>query len=667
MLVILTFNQFINSLSGIEYFTNLTYLDCAINQLTNLNISGLINLGYLDCGNNQLTNLNLNGLNLSTLFCGHNQLTSLDFSGMSNIYNLACDANQLTSLDLSTFTNSLVHLSCAKNQLTSLDVGDLTKLETFWASLNQFTSLDFSNNKKLVILNCADNNLETLFIKNGIVETTLYILNNPNLIYICADDNQLTDVQNKINESGYVNCNVNSYCTFTPGGTFYVLNGQTKLDANSNGCDVLDNSFANMKFTISNGTSSGRFVSNTTGSYSMPLQAGTYTIMSDLENPNYFIVSPPSVNVTFPTQASPFTQNFCVRANGVHPDLEVTILPLQAARPGFDAIYKLIYKNKGNTTQSGTVNLAFNDAVLDLVSANPVATTQTVNNLSWDFSNLLPFEIREITLILNINSSTETPAINSGDVLNYTANISSVATDNLPADNTFAFPQTVVNSFDPNDKTCLEGTKIAPEKVGEYVHYMIRFENNGTANAQNILVKDIIDIDKFYINSLVPVKGSHSFTTNIKGNKVEFIFENINLPFDDANNDGYVVFKIKTKSTLVLGNTFSNLASIYFDYNFPIVTNTATTTIAVLSVQDFVFSNYFSVYPNPVTNVLNISAKESIEVSSINIYNTLGQLVLVIPNAQNTKTVDVSALTIGNYFIKINSDKGTSNTKFIKK
>ncbi len=58
-------------------------------------------------------------------------------------------------------------------------------------------------------------------------------------------------------------------------------------------------------------------------------------------------------------------------------------------------------------------------------------------------------------------------------------------------------------------------------------------------------------------------------------NKVEFIFENINLPFDDANNDGFVAFKIKTKSSLVLGDTFSNSANIYFDYNFPIVTNTA--------------------------------------------------------------------------------------------
>ncbi|RTY85712.1 T9SS type A sorting domain-containing protein, partial [Flavobacterium sp. GSN2] len=86
----------------------------------------------------------------------------------------------------------------------------------------------------------------------------------------------------------------------------------------------------------------------------------------------------------------------------------------------------------------------------------------------------------------------------------------------------------------------------------------------------------------------------------------------------------------------------------------------------VLATQDFVFSNYFSVYPNPVKDVLNITAKETIEVTSINIYNTLGQLVLVIPNAQNTKNVDVSGLTKGNYFIKINSDKGTANTRFIK-
>ena len=60
------------------------------------------------------------------------------------------------------------------------------------------------------------------------------------------------------------------------------------------------------------------------------------------------------------------------------------------------------------------------------------------------------------------------------------------------------------------------------------------------------------------------------------------------------------------------------------------------------------------------------SKKEEIEISSITIYNMLGQIVVAIPNAKNVETVDVSSLKSGNYFVKINSDKGTSNTKFIK-
>jgi hypothetical protein len=134
---------------------------------------------------------------------------------------------------------------------------------------------------------------------------------------------------------------------------------------------------------------------------------------------------------------------------------------------------------------------------------------------------------------------------------------------------------------------------------------------------------------------MILIRGSHSFTTRISStNKVEFIFGNINLPFDDANNDGYVVFKIKTKPTLVVGNTFSNTASIYFDYNFPIITNTATTTIQLLGTRDFEFTEYFTLYPNPAKNVLNIQAKGEATISSLEIYNVLGQLVLAVPNAQ---------------------------------
>ena len=394
---------------------------------------------------------------------------------------------------------------------------------------------------------------------------------------------------------------------------------------------------------------------------------GIYNATPTGLNPNYFTVSPASYTFNFFTSNNTETANFCISPVGEHHDVEVTVLPILVARPGFDVTYKIIYKNKGNQVSNGSLSFSFDDATMDLVIATPINTSSATNSLSWDYSNLNPFETREITVVFNINSPMETPVVNGGDILNYTATIVG-ATDEIPNDNSFTLNQTVVNSFDPNDKTCLEGATITPSMVGQYVHYVIRFENTGTFPAQNVVVSDVIDATKFDIASLVPQSSSHSFVTRINNvtGKVEFIFENINLPFDDANNDGYVAFKIKTKPTLVLGDTFSNTANIYFDYNFPITTNTALTTVSALATQDFDFGSYFSVYPNPAKDVLHLDAKNEIEVKAINIYNTLGQMVMVVTNPENNAAIDVANLKTGTYFIKVLTDKGTSNRKFVK-
>ena len=161
------------------------------------------------------------------------------------------------------------------------------------------------------------------------------------------------------------------------------------------------------------------------------------------------------------------------------------------------------------------------------------------------------------------------------------------------------------------------------------------------------------------------MSGSAAYTTRISNtNQVEFVFQNINLPFTAATNTGYVAFKIKTKPTLVVGDTFSNSANIYFDYNAPIVTNTATTTIATLGTQDFEFSSMFSLSPVPAKNVLTITTKQDVVMSSVSIYNMLGQLIQV--NTNPNEAIDVSGLKTGSYFVKIVSDKGTASSKFIK-
>ncbi|HQW68019.1 MAG TPA: T9SS type A sorting domain-containing protein, partial [Flavobacterium sp.] len=286
--------------------------------------------------------------------------------------------------------------------------------------------------------------------------------------------------------------------------------------------------------------------------------------------------------------------------------------------------------------------------------------------LSWDFVSLAPFESKEIYVTFNLNAPTDNPPLESGSILNYTASIIGNLEDETPLDNTFVFNQEVLNSFDPNDKRCLEGNTIPLNKVGDYVHYMIRFENTGTANAQNVVVVDNLDVSKFDVSSFQALNGSHPFVTKISNsNKVEFIFENINLPFDDASNDGYIVFKIKTKNNLQLNDTFSNTASIYFDYNFPIVTEPAITVVSQALGLAEVDGVFVSIVPNPTQDVLTITTKN--EISSVMIFDTNGRIIQTkILNNELETQLDLTSYQQGVYYVKVITKEGFGIKKIVK-
>jgi hypothetical protein len=220
--------------------------------------------------------------------------------------------------------------------------------------------------------------------------------------------------------------------------------------------------------------------------------------------------------------------------------------------------------------------------------------------------------------------------------------------------------QAVVNSFDPNNKICLEGEMVTSAVIGDYVHYIINFENTGTANANNIVVRDIIDAEKFDVSSLDVLHSSHDVYARVTNvNEAEFIFEDIQLPFDDDNNDGFVAFRIKTLANLAVGDSFSNMASIYFDYNYPILTETFTSTIATLGIGDPV-QNRFTVYPNPVRDILYLTGTD---IDRIEVYDLNGKL-LDVPMENNT--LDLKSLNNGFYLVKIFSGKTVETAKIIK-
>jgi uncharacterized repeat protein (TIGR01451 family) len=557
------------------------------------------------------------------------------------------------------FTN-LEYLSLTGNLIQNFNVTHLTQLRYLNVGHNDLQSLDVTTFSSLAHLWAYNNELQSLFMKNNANWLRLSFELNYNLQYICADENDITFVQNKINQLGYISCHVNSYCSFNPGGTFYKINCNNRLDLNVDGCDDNDNFYPYLKINISNGSQSANFICNDQGNYIIPVLAGTHTLTPTLENLGYFTVANATVN--FPSSTSPSNQDFCITANGIHHDVEVTILPL-VARPGFDSYYTIVYKNKGTAIENGSIQFSYDDAVLDLVSAEPSFANQITNTLTWDFFNLYPFETRTIELVLNVNGPTETPAVNIGYDLGFNANISIPDNDEMPSDNSFGLKQVVVGSYDPNDKTCLQGEIISPSYIDNYVHYMIRFENTGTYPAENVVIKDIIDTSKFNVSSLTPISGSHSFVTKITNtNKVEFIFENINLPFDDANNDGYVAFKIKTKTNLVIGDTFSNYANIYFDYNFPITTNTYSTTIEALGINENSSNAKIVAYPNPVNDYINFNSYE--EVIKVDIYDIAGRILS--SNSVHDNKLNVSDLQSGNYILRIYTQNEITNTKIIK-
>jgi uncharacterized repeat protein (TIGR01451 family) len=598
-------NQSISNLSGLEQFLNLQRLDCYGNPLVTLNLTNLTNLVILNCQNCQLTSLILDGLNnLATVYAGDNSFASIDLS-----------------------TTGFIEGAFGPN-----------------------INLEYLNIKNGFNSNC-------ILLLNGSNTCTLFD-NCPALSYVCLDESELPF----FNEAPLLNPNMifSTYCSFVPGGGYNIVTGNITYD-----CGNQNTYLNNVKVNITDGINFGSTYSNISGNYVLYPSIGNHTITPQMENPSYFLVSPTSVNYTFSTTGNTQTTNFCVTPNGIHPDLKITILPLTTARPGFNCNYKIIYSNVGNQIQSGSVLFNFDNSQFDFISSTPNTNSQNGNNLSWNFSNLNPFETREITFILNLNSPTETPAVNIGDVLHFSASLSTTETDETPSNNTFNFNQTVTGSFDPNDKTCLEGSQLSIADVSKPLHYLVRFQNTGTAAAENIVVKDILN-SKLDWNSVKILSSSHTFRSTLLANKLEFFFENINLPassIDEPASHGYIAFSVKPKSNVVVNDVITNSANIYFDYNYPITTNTTSTTVVSLANSTYNLDSIFTVYPNPTRTVLNIKMADNETLKKVEISNPIGQTIL---SWNATSTIDVSKLQSGTYFITVFSEKGKSTQKIIK-
>lgn len=634
------------SIEGIQSFTNLETLQVA-GTIPTIDLSGLSSLTFLYITDPALESLNITGLTaLNQIDLAMPALISLDISSLLNLQLL-----QITQAD----------------DLTSLIVGDNNMLESVWLSSSSLQELDLSGCPNINSLNISlDGALHDCFLnlKNGNFDYSdasapaVYFYNNDgHIFYICIDEGEEVYFTNATEDIVF-----GSYCSFTPGGDYNTITGNFIFDGDNNGCDTEDSFNTMVKVSIEDGMESGSTFSNSSGEYSFYTETGTFTLLPEFENSNWFTITPSSATVTLEDDNNNIeTQNFCVTANGEHSDVEVVIAPIVPAQPGFNAYYKITYRNKGNQTLSGGVLLTYDDTVLDYVSSTS-GVSVAENTFGWSYTDLQPFETRVINLTLNVNSPEETPAVNIDDVLAFTATIYPDTDDETPNDNSFTLNQTVVGSYDPNDITCLEGETVHMSKIGEYLHYNINFENTGTAPATFVVVKDVINEEQFDVSTLQLMYASHDVQTKIEDNELEFYFGDINLAANGGK--GNVVFKIKTLGTLEADDVVTQQANIFFDYNLPIVTNQANTTFTTLSNTVFTKDITVKLYPNPTVDNVTISARGIVK--SVALYDIQGRLLQANTINDVQATINLSSQPSGLYFVKVITEEGSVVEKLVK-
>jgi hypothetical protein len=166
--------------------------------------------------------------------------------------------------------------------------------------------------------------------------------------------------------------------------------------------------------------------------------------------------------------------------------------------------------------------------------------------------------------------------------------------------------------------------------------------------------------------------SSHNYIIDIlPGNILRWKFNNIMLPDSNSNepgSHGYVQYRIKRTNNNTPGTQIKNTAYIYFDFNEPVVTNTAINTIETITgiKSNFNSNDEWNVYPNPSTGALYIVNSSTVkEASQVQILNAIGQTVLDETITSNYKNIDLSKLNNGVYFVKITSDKNSTVKRIV--
>jgi len=227
--------------------------------------------------------------------------------------------------------------------------------------------------------------------------------------------------------------------------------------------------------------------------------------------------------------------------------------------------------------------------------------------------------------------------------------------------------QILGNAYDPNDKnasTAYVGDQYPLGYLDAFtddaLSYTIRFQNTGTAPAQNIYIIDTLSAQLDW-SSFTLLETTHPIqVVNLGNGMMRFEFNQIWLPDSTSNeplSHGHFTYRILENVNNPVMSAIENTAYIYFDWNDPIVTNTTFhQNMSLDQIDEFIGALF--IYPNPAQTLISLGLTEPTQIQIKDINGKVIFNELVGPS----QTISVQALESGIYLIEGGQQKG----KFIK-
>ena len=428
--------------------------------------------------------------------------------------------------------------------------------------------------------------------------------------------------------------------------------------------------------TLYNNTSTNSSVTvytDSTGYFSYCGQYSTSTYLFATISQNWLIYNGynPTVGVITligSTSATANTGYLAVNCGGTSTcsDVWTTVSPWIGYYQNSTAYIKLNWGSYG-PTPVGTYTLSFTyPAGVSPILSSIQNSNYTIagNTITWNLTN----NATSFTTYDVIQFSVPGGLINGAQHF-YTSAIAPTGsiTDCGTYNNNGSLLQILGNAYDPNDKNASTDYMNDNYPLGyldafidDALTYTIRFQNTGTAPAQNVYIIDTLSTLLDW-TSFTLIEASHPMQVVNLGNGImRFEFNQIWLPDSTSNepeSHGQLTYRISEIPTNAIMSIIENTAYIYFDWNAPIITNTTFHQNMWLdNITEL--EGALRIYPNPAQTEIELNLNEP---SRILIKDLNGKTILneqILPGQK----IDIQNFTNGVYTIESEKQRG----KFVK-